>query len=186
MWLETYKLLERELGDPRRARWKRAIEKNIAIYAPQAAERLDFPWYNSPYISTSPNHYSLWAANLLFAAHVFGGHKDWEDLGTRLLHRFAAVEQTPDGFWGEHARSGPAIGYNHLTLSAVALYWELTKHPQTRWRLCGAPPTSTKTSPGPMARPSRSSITGTGTGRSPRGRSSHTRIFPTAAATRSS
>ncbi len=129
MWLEAYRLLERELGGARRERWKRAIERNVALFAGPAAERVDFPWYNSPYISTSPNHYSLWAANLLLAARVFGGHKDWDELGARILRRFATEEQAPDGFWGEHARSGPAIGYNHLTLSAVALYWELTKDP---------------------------------------------------------
>lgn len=129
MWLETYRLLEGQLGEERRARWKRAIERNIAPYAPMAAERIDFPWYNSPYISTSPNHYSLWAANLLLGAKVFGGHEDWEKLGTHILHRYATVEQTPDGYWGEHSRMGPSIGYNHLTLSAVALYWELTKDP---------------------------------------------------------
>jgi hypothetical protein len=128
MWLETYRLLESELGADRRERWRRAIERNIAPYLEQAKERIDFPWYNSPYISTSPNHYSLWAANLLLGARVLG-HKEWEPVATHILHRFATVEQAPDGYWGEHSRLGPAIGYNHLTLSAVALYWELTKDP---------------------------------------------------------
>jgi hypothetical protein len=128
MWLETYRLLEDKLGGERRVRWKRAIERNVAVLAPGAEERLDFPWYNSPYIGTSPNHYSLWAANLLLAGQVFG-NKEWVRLGTRILRRFATVEQTEDGYWGEHSRSGPTTGYNHLTLSGVALYWELTKDP---------------------------------------------------------
>jgi hypothetical protein len=34
------------------------------------------------------------------------------------------LEQTADGYWGEHRRNGPTIGYNHLTLSAVAVYHE--------------------------------------------------------------
>lgn len=128
MWLEVWRLLERELGPERRARWRRQIEDNIALLVEDARERLDFPWYNSPYIGTSPNHYALWAANLYLGGRVFG-RKEWEDLGRRILRRFALIEQTPDGYWGEHSRSGPTPGYNHLTLSALALYWE---HSQDR------------------------------------------------------
>jgi len=128
MWLEAYRLLERELGEERRARWKRAIERNLALLVDDAKARLDFPWYNSPYIGTSPNHYAQWASNLLLAGQVFR-NKEWEDLGARILQRFATVEQTPDGYWGEHSRRGPTTGYNHLTLTSVALYWELRKDP---------------------------------------------------------
>lgn len=128
MWLEAWRLLERDLGKERRARWQRCIEENVALLVSDAAERYDFPWYNSPYTGTSPNHYSLWAANLLLAGRFFG-NKEWENLGTKILRRFATTEQTEDGYWGEHSRSGPTIGYNHLTLSAVALYWEYTKDP---------------------------------------------------------
>ncbi|HEU0142273.1 MAG TPA: hypothetical protein VFQ79_21305 [Bryobacteraceae bacterium] len=126
MWLDAYRLLERELGDERRERWKREIRKNIAMQVEGTRERLDFAWYNSPYIGTSPNHYALWAANLYLGGRLFGD-KEWEDLGRTVLRRFAMVEQTPDGYWGEHSRSGPTIGYNHLTLSAVAMYWEFSK-----------------------------------------------------------
>jgi hypothetical protein len=128
MWLEAYRLLQDELGEERRARWKKAIEANVVLVLSDAAERTDFPWYNSPYIGTSPNHYALYAANLLLGGRVFG-NKEWERLGSQILHRYATVEQTADGYWGEHSRSGPTIGYNHLTLSAVALYWELTRDP---------------------------------------------------------
>ena len=123
MWLEAYRLLGDSLGDERRARWRREIEKNIALLVEDATDRVDFPWYNSPYIGTSPNHYALWAANLYLGGRVFGNRK-WEDLGARILRRYAAVEQTPDGYWGEHSRNGPTIGYNHLTLSALAIYFE--------------------------------------------------------------
>jgi hypothetical protein len=128
MWLEAYRLLQDQLGDQRRGRWKKAIEENVALVQPDAAERTDFPWYNSPYIGTSPNHYALYAANLLLGGKVFG-NQEWEKLGSRILHRFATTEQTSDGYWGEHSRSGPTIGYNHLTLSAVGMYWELTRDP---------------------------------------------------------
>jgi hypothetical protein len=30
--------------------------------------------------------------------------QEWAKLGSTILHRFAAMEQTPDGFWGEHSR----------------------------------------------------------------------------------
>src|SRR5579863_5294544 len=111
--------LESDLGQERRERWKRAILENTAPFAPDAADRLDFPWYASPYIGTSPNHYSQWAELLYLAGRVFD-KPDWVKLGSQILHRFAATEQTPDGYWGEHSRAGPTTGYDHLTLSAVA------------------------------------------------------------------
>jgi hypothetical protein len=129
MWLEAYRLLDGELGEGRRARWRREIEKNIALVVADATERLDFPWYNSPYIGTSPNHYALWAANLYLGGRVFA-NRQWESLGRTILRRYAMVEQTSDGFWGEHSRSGPTPGYNHLTLSAVALYFEHSQDPE--------------------------------------------------------
>jgi hypothetical protein len=127
-WLEAYRLLAGELGEERRARWKRAILENTAPLFPDAAERLDFPWYNSPYIGTSPNHFSQWAQLLFLAGRVFD-KPDWVQLGARILHRFAAGEQTVDGYWGEHSRAGPTTGYDHLTLSTVAFYWEYTRDP---------------------------------------------------------
>jgi hypothetical protein len=123
MWLEAYRLLGDSLGEERRTRWGREIEKNIALLVRDAQDRVDFPWYNSPYIGTSPNHYALWAANLYLGGRVFRNNK-WQDLGATILRRYATLEQTPDGYWGEHSRNGPTIGYNHLTLSAVAVYFE--------------------------------------------------------------
>jgi hypothetical protein len=128
MWLEAYRVLGGELGAERLARWRREIEKNIAQVVEDAEERLDFPWYNSPYIGTSPNHYALWAGNLYLGGRVFANRK-WEDLGARILKRYATVEQTPDGYWGEHNRNGPTIGYNHLTLSVLAAYFEHSRDP---------------------------------------------------------
>jgi hypothetical protein len=126
MSLEAWRLLGPELGEERRARWQRRIERNAALVVAEATERLDFPWYHSPFIGTSPNHYAQWACLLHLAGRVFG-KPDWERLGARVLRRFATVEQTPDGYWGEHNRSGPTTGYNHLTLTGVALYWEHSK-----------------------------------------------------------
>ncbi|MBL8232919.1 MAG: hypothetical protein JNL98_30750 [Bryobacterales bacterium] len=123
MWLEAYRLLGAELGEPRKARWRRELEKNITLLVRDAEDRVDFPWYNSPYIGTSPNHYALWAANLYLGGKLFGNPK-WVELGAKILKRYATLEQTPDGYWGEHSRNGPTTGYNHLTLSALAVYFE--------------------------------------------------------------
>ncbi len=128
MWLETWRLLERDLGDARRARWRRELEKLIALHVEDAIMRLDFPWWHSPFIGTSPNHYVQWATLLHLGGKSFG-NKDWEALGARILRRFAMSEQSSDGFWGEHNRDGPTIGYNHLTLTGVALYWEHSRDP---------------------------------------------------------
>ena len=129
MWLEAYRLLGPELGEERNASWRRHILRNAALVHDDAAERVDFPWYNSPYIGTSPNHYAQYAS-LLFLAGRIVGNQDWVDLGTRILHRFAAVEQTPDGYWGEHSRAGPTTGYDHITMTQIALYYEYTKDPE--------------------------------------------------------
>jgi hypothetical protein len=128
MWLEAWRLLGAELGEARRQRWRRRLEVNIGLYEKDATDRLDFPWYQSPFIGTSPNHYAQWAANLYLGGRLFG-NKSWEQLGARILRRFAVEDQSPDGYWGEHNNSGPTTGYNHLTLTGVALYYEYSKDP---------------------------------------------------------
>lgn len=126
MWLEAYRLIETDLDETRRERWKRALLGNIAPLERDAAERIGFPWYQSPFIGTSPNHYAQWAELLYLAGLVFQ-RQEWVKLGSTILHRFATTEQTPDGFWGEHSRRGPTTGYDHLTLSAIAVYGEHSK-----------------------------------------------------------
>ena len=42
MWLEAYRLLEKELGAERRARWKRAILQNTAPFAAEACRARRF------------------------------------------------------------------------------------------------------------------------------------------------
>lgn len=46
MWLEAYRLLGGSLGEERRTRWRREIEKNITLLVEDAEDRVDFPWYN--------------------------------------------------------------------------------------------------------------------------------------------
>lgn len=125
MWLEAYRLLEHELGEPRRARWRWALEKNIATVVDDSRAWRDAPAYTSAFLGTSTNHYSLWAVNLMIAGPLF--HKsEWTDLGRAILRRYATREQSEDGFWGERSSATPTIGYDHLTMSAVALYYENT------------------------------------------------------------
>jgi hypothetical protein len=125
-WLDTYRLLEKELGAERRARWHKEIEKITRWFAGQVAYRIDFPRFQGPYIRTSTNHLAIFASTVYLAGRVLP-NKEWEQLGMRALHRLADEEQTADGYWGEHTDNGPATGYNYLTMCCVALYWEHSK-----------------------------------------------------------
>ena len=128
MWLEAYRLLEQDLGEERRRRWRRELERNVANLAAESAQRTDFPGYQSPFIGTSPNHLALWASTVYLAGRVFG-HRDWKEVGARVLHRFAAEEQSPNGYWGEHERLLPTPGYDYNTYASVALYKEFSQDP---------------------------------------------------------
>jgi hypothetical protein len=123
MWLEAYRLLERELSEQHRTRWRQALVDLVNKLAADVAEKEAYPSYASPFISTSPNHLSLWASTVYLGGKVFS-NPEWEQLGKRVLHRFATEEQAPDGYWGEHSRNGPTTGYDYLTATAVALYYE--------------------------------------------------------------
>jgi cephalosporin-C deacetylase-like acetyl esterase len=127
-WLDSYRLLEAELGAERRARWRKEIEKIVSWFARETAGRIDFPRYQGPYIRTSTNHLALFASTTYLAGRVLP-NQEWETLGARALHRLAAEEQTADGYWGEFTDNGPATGYNYLTLCCVALYWEHSRDP---------------------------------------------------------
>lgn len=128
MWLEAYRLLEAELGPDRRAAWRREIERQVLPLVEMTEERRDFPRYQSPFISTSTNHYALWSSTVHLAGRVFG-RADWEGLGAAVQHRLAAEGQTPDGYWGEHSDAGPTPGYDYLTVTGVALYHEHSGDP---------------------------------------------------------
>jgi hypothetical protein len=123
MWLEAYRLLMPQLGAERQDRWRRALRRDIEQVFDQMMPRVDFPRYQSPYIRTSTNHYSLWASTVYLAGRVFQ-QAEWERAGARVLGRLAGEEQTPDGYWGELTDYGPATSYNALTTSGIALYWE--------------------------------------------------------------
>ncbi|MBI3417729.1 MAG: hypothetical protein HY043_20750 [Verrucomicrobia bacterium] len=127
-WLEGYRLLERELGAAQGLRWRGALTNLISALAADVAEKQDFPWYQSPFISTSPNHYALWSKTVFLGGKVFG-NEEWQRLGARVLHRFVTEEQAPDGYWGEWTRNGPTTGYDYLTSAAVALYYEHSHDP---------------------------------------------------------
>lgn len=122
-WLDTLRLLDKDLGAERRARWSRELDKIGRWFAGQVEARQDFPRYQGPYIRTSTNHLALFASTVYLAGRVLP-RPEWEALGARVLHRLAAEEQTADGYWGEFTDHGPATGYNYLTMTCVALYWE--------------------------------------------------------------
>jgi hypothetical protein len=56
MWLEAYRVLEGELGEGQRGRWRRELERNIAALASTVAERVEYARYQSPFIYTSPGN----------------------------------------------------------------------------------------------------------------------------------
>ena len=128
MWLEAYRLLERDLGEERRECWRQELQSIVQELAGEVARREDFPGYQSPFIGTSPNHLALWTSTVYLAGRVFGNRK-WEELGTRVLHRFAVEEQSPNGYWGEHERSLPTPGYGYNTYASVSLYYEFSHDP---------------------------------------------------------
>ena len=128
MWLEAYRILENKLGEERRLRWKKVLLEELALLEPKLVKRLDYPWYNAPFIITSPNHYAIYASALLVGGHVFN-KPDWVKMSTRVLHRFCVQEQAADGYWGEHSQAGPTTGYDYLTLTQIAVYWEYSKDP---------------------------------------------------------
>jgi hypothetical protein len=123
MWLEAYRLLESSLGEDRRTIWRQALLENLSLIEPKLLICKNYPRYNAPFIITSPNHYAIYASTLLVAGHVFG-NQEWKQLATGVLHRFVREEQSPDGFWGEHSQAGPTTGYDYLTETQIALYWE--------------------------------------------------------------
>src|SRR5262249_9636115 len=98
-WLDTYRLLEAELGPKRRDRGRKEIDRIVSWFARETAGRIDFPRYQGPYIRTSTNHLALFASTVYLAGRVLP-NKEWETLGGRVLHRLAAEEQTADGYWG--------------------------------------------------------------------------------------
>jgi hypothetical protein len=123
MWIDAYRLLEPELGEARGARWRRSIEPIVGELARNVAVRTDFPRYQSPFITTSPNHLCLWASTVYLAGQVFK-NDDWVKTAGPVLHRFGTAEQTADGYWGEHSDAGPTTGYDYVTYTGMALYAE--------------------------------------------------------------
>ncbi len=127
MWLEAWRLLQAKLGQERRSRWRRALEQLIAAMAREVEERRDRPAYTSPF-GVATNHTALRASTVHLAGRVFG-NPEWERLGAAVMHRYAAVEQSPDGYWGEHSHAGPTTAYDYLTAAGVALYFEHSRDP---------------------------------------------------------
>ena len=127
-WLEAYRLLEKNLSTDRQARWSKELEKNVRNIVADSKPRVEFPRYQAPFLLTSTNHYSLWNSTAYLAGRVFR-NREWEELGAKVMRRLAAEEQTPDGYWGELTDNGPDTGYNFLTLTGVALYWEYSRDP---------------------------------------------------------
>lgn len=122
-WLDSYRLLEGNLSEERLTRWRKQLERNVEWFADQTEARIDFPRYQHPFIRTSTNHYALFASTVYLAGRVLK-KAEWEELGGRAMHRLATEEQASGGYWGEFTDNGPATGYNYVTMTCVALYYE--------------------------------------------------------------
>lgn len=122
-WLDSYRLLEAKLPPESRTRWRNQLERNVRWFAGETEARIDFPRFQSPFIRTSTNHYALFASTTYFAGRVLK-IKEWEQLGARAMHRLAAEEQAPGGYWAEYTDNGPTTGYDYITMNCVALYYE--------------------------------------------------------------
>jgi hypothetical protein len=129
IWLEAYRIMQNKLGAERKSRWQKALLADLSLLEPKLVKCQDYPWYSAPFITTSPNHYAIYASALLVAGHVFD-KPEWVKLASKVLRRFCVEEQTPDGYWGEHSRIGPTTGYDYLTSTQIALYWEYSKDPE--------------------------------------------------------
>lgn len=130
-WLESFRLLEDQLEDQRKARWRAALVRIVTPLAEDVKRLQDFPRYQAPFITTSTNHFSLWASTVYLAGIVLD-RPEWKSLGAKAMHRLVTSEQASDGFWGEHSDAGPTVGYDYLTLSAVALYAEHSDDPSAK------------------------------------------------------
>jgi hypothetical protein len=128
MWLEAYRILENRLGDKRREEWKRVLLKNLQPLHELLVKYRKRPWYNAPFIVTSPNHYSIYASTLLVGGTVFH-NAEWVTLSSEVLHRFCVSEQTGDGYWGEHSQAGPTTGYDYVTSTQIGVYYEFSRDP---------------------------------------------------------
>lgn len=105
-WLETYALLQDELGDARRKRW----EEGLALaYDGIAAQLAEDRVHNIP----------TWNAMATYRAGQLFDRDDWRQAGERMIQR-AVEAQTPQGYWLEH--HGPTPSYNLVYVHAIGLY----------------------------------------------------------------
>lgn len=56
MWLEAYRILQNKLSEEGRTRWKGIILKELTLLEPMLGKCQEYPMYNAPFITTSPNH----------------------------------------------------------------------------------------------------------------------------------
>src|SRR5690606_20956851 len=137
---------------------------NVEWFAAQSKARIDLARYQHPFMRTSTNHYALFASTVYLPQRVLN-EAEWEELGSRPMHRLATQEQAHGCNWGELTANGPPTGYNYVTMTCVALYYELSLE-TGHWKRCAVPPIFTNISPGLTESRWRRSTAATGTGTS--------------------
>ena len=128
MWLEAYRLLDTELGEARRARWKQRIEANIA-----STRRTPRTGWTSPgtnRLSSALRRITTRNGQGIF---IWAGGFSAKRIGSSWVREFCGASQ-----WRTNRRTATGAstttpdrrtGYNHLTLTGVALYYEYSKDP---------------------------------------------------------
>ena len=71
MWLEAYRLLAPRLDAPRRARWQACLRAQITALAADTVRDEHAPRLTGLFLSTSPNHYALFASTVFLGGKVF-------------------------------------------------------------------------------------------------------------------
>ena len=115
-WLETYALLQDELGEARRLRWEEGL---TLAHDGQAREISGLHIHNIP----------CWKAMSCCRAGQLLGRPDWEAAGVAMIHAVAAAQE-PGGYWAEHG--GPSVIYNHVYMHGLGLYYAFTRDEQVR------------------------------------------------------
>lgn len=107
-WIRSYMLIRGGMPPERREKWERALLLGFTGIAAQIARG-----------RTYNNIYAHHAMALYYAGQAFD-KPEWRELAAQCLHNVIRG-QNPAGYWAENV--GPVVGYSHVYLDALALYY---------------------------------------------------------------
>lgn len=109
---QTYELLEEELTEENKMKWRRYAEFYLATRGKR------------PMFYTAYHHEAGNTLGILRAGQVFGV-PEWEERGKRLMHQLLKV-QTNLGYFDEGPHHGPSTRYNMVQLTVMLLFYDYT------------------------------------------------------------